>query len=101
MSEGTIEVRFRLNPVNAWFIRSFARPFISIDGDESQASWSGATEVAVPSGMHRIDAFFRYRGTSSPLGSASTEVRVEAGGAKQVIAENGVMNQTPFHLVVA
>ncbi|MBT2503886.1 hypothetical protein [Curtobacterium sp. ISL-83] len=98
MSEGMITVQFKLNPVNGWFIRALADPFVSIDGDEQKATWSSGATIRVPAGVHRVVAFFRYRGTSSALASASLDVDVAGQEQQRITARNGVMNQTPFRL---
>lgn len=101
MAGGTIAIEFRLNPINSWFIKGLADPFVMVDGEERKATWSNGAEIHVPSGEHHVAAFFRYRGTSSALGSATVDVRVDDGGARRITAKNGLMNQTPFRLAVA
>lgn len=101
MEKATIEVAFRLSPVNAWFIRGLADPFVTVDGHEARADWSSGAAVQVAPGRHEVRTYFRYRRTASALGSAECTVDVAAGDVRRVTARNGVMNQTPFRLAVA
>ena len=89
-------VRFRLSWVNGWFIRLFARPYISVNGAQLPASWSAETLARVECSDVRVDAFFRYRGSTSALGTGSYRLNGANDATVHLVARNGVMNQTPF-----
>jgi hypothetical protein len=93
-----IAVHFRLSWVNGWFICALARPFVSVDGVEHEARWTGDTVVDAPSGAAEVAAYFRYRGSHLNLGTGKIVLDVAEGRTVRVEARNGVMNQTPFAL---
>lgn len=100
MVNGKISVKFQLSAVNGWFIRGLAVPFVSVDGRETQATWSEGAKLDVDPGDHDIAGYFRYRGFRSHLGEGHCSVSVGQDDDIHVVARNGVMNQTPFRLAI-
>ncbi|WP_415973157.1 hypothetical protein [Rhodococcus sp. 077-4] len=96
--EATIEIEFAPHWVNAWLVRTFARPFVTIDGVEHPMSWTEPSTYAVEPGSHDIAAFIRYRGTKSALGIGRRTVTVALGEHPKLKARNGWANHMPFEL---
>lgn len=96
---GTVSLEFRLNPVNGWFIRAFANPVVKIDGGPVPASWKNRGVYSLALGRHVIAASLMYRGTTILLGTGELDFELTQENQEcSVIARNGLMNQTPFHL---
>jgi hypothetical protein len=101
MTPTAVGVTFRLSWVNGWFIRAFARAFVSINGSEHAAGWAGETIVEVSPGMVEARAFLRYRGVRTALGTGAYRLEVTHGTTVHLVVRNGVMNQTPFTVAPA
>lgn len=96
LRRSTVSITFRPNPVNAWFLRPFARPFAAIDSEEIPCLWGRATTVPLAPGRHSLAVFVRYRGTSWNLGTGRLDVEVREGDSLEIVAANGILNHTPF-----
>ncbi|MDV6264197.1 hypothetical protein [Rhodococcoides yunnanense] len=94
----TIEIEFAPHWVNAAPVRTFARPFVTIDGTEHRQSWTEPSTYALEPGSHEITAFIRYRGTNAALGTGRRTVTVQAGQQVSLRARNGWANHMPFEL---
>ncbi|CCQ15025.1 putative uncharacterized protein [Rhodococcus sp. AW25M09] len=95
---GILEIEFAPHWVNASLVRTFARPFVTIDGTEHRQSWSESSSYEVQPGAHEVTAFIRYRGTKVALGTGRRTVTVDAGQYVSLRARNGWANHMPFEL---
>ncbi|GIH18652.1 hypothetical protein [Rugosimonospora africana] len=95
---GRIEVGFQPSRVNGWFLKAFARPYVSVGGTEHAGSWSAPVTVEAPVGTQRVCAYVRYRGTRWNLGARPTVVDVEPGSRITLTARNGWANSSTFTL---
>ncbi|MGV8873284.1 MAG: hypothetical protein ACOH2Q_12225 [Rhodococcus sp. (in: high G+C Gram-positive bacteria)] len=95
---GAVEIEFAPHWVNAALVRTFARPFVTIDGVEQRQSWSEPSTYELQPGTHEITAFIRYRGTNAALGTGRRTVTIDAGQHVSLWARNGWANHMPFEL---
>ncbi len=91
-----VHLAFRPHWINAWFLRLLARPYTRLDGAEHSCRWNRETILDVAEGVHAVETFIRYKGTSSDLGTGRTTTTVQPGEDVRVEACNGWMNGTPF-----
>lgn len=96
-TDAAITVTIAPHWVNGLLLRPAARPVVQIDGDDHVARWGSAVTVRVPTGPHRVRAFFRYRGTKSDLGATQREVDVAAGDTWHFVAKHGLTNGSGLH----
>jgi hypothetical protein len=94
-------MRFELSVVNGWFIREFARAFVSVGGVEHEVVWRRETVIAATPGATNVAVYFRYRGSRTALGTGTCRVDVASGETVHLVARNGVLNQTPFTVAPA
>ena len=94
--KAVLRVTARPHWVNAWLLRSTARPHLRLDGTEHPLVWSRAQTFPVDPGQHRLQTFWRYRGTRTPLGIGSLQLHIGAGEEVVVLARNGPLNQQPL-----
>jgi hypothetical protein len=97
-SEATVRVLFHPNWFNGWFFRLLAKPYALVAGNEHECDWKSPADFTVDTGNLRVTVYVRYRGTHSNLGTGIFDGNISAGETLSLIARNGVINQTPFHL---
>ncbi|WP_328293825.1 hypothetical protein OG218_13975 [Kineococcus sp. NBC_00420] len=82
--------------VNAWLLRSTARPYLRLDGTEHALTWSHAQTFPFDPGQHHLETFWRYRGIRAALGTGSLQLWIGEGEEAIVVARNGPLNQQPL-----
>jgi hypothetical protein len=92
----SVAITISAHPLNRWFLATFARPFVTVDGVEHACRWSERYVLSVPPGDVRLSTFVRYRGLATPRGEGALRLRLEPGETVEVVATNGIMNGTPF-----
>jgi len=82
--------------VNAWLLKSTARPHLRLDGTEHALTWSHAQTFPLDPGQHHLETFWRYRGIAIALGTGSLRLRITKGEDAVVVARNGPLNHQPL-----
>jgi len=98
MQDATLTLTVRAHWVNAALLLWAARPYVLVDDAEHECRWSEPLRLPVSAGDHRVAAFIRYKHTSATLGRGELDVHLDPGQTVNILARNGAMNQTPFHL---
>ncbi|WP_432509191.1 hypothetical protein [Kineococcus auxinigenes] len=93
-----LSVVVRPHWVNAWLLRTAARPYLRLDGTEHLLEWNRAGTFSLEPGPHELEAFWRYRGTRVPLGAGTSQVQLQEGEEALVEARNGPLNHQPLQL---
>ena len=92
-----IVVTFRPHWINGWFVRLFARPYVSVDGEVIRCSWSNPTQIQTAPGTRQLQSFIRYRRLiPGDLGCGELTVALLPGSRTRVMVSNGWANHTPF-----
>ncbi|WP_432489149.1 hypothetical protein [Kineococcus sp. SYSU DK018] len=93
-----LSVLARPHWVNAWLLRSTARPYLRLNGTEHPLTWGRTGTFLLQPGTHVLEAFWRYRGTRAPLGTGTLRVQVHQDEEVLVEARNGPLNHQPLQL---
>lgn len=92
-----LSVSFKPHPVNGWWLRLFAVPYVAVDADVTACSWNRGTIVDARPGPHQIRTFIRYRRLiPGDLGTGQLEVDLAVGQTIHIQASNGFTNDSPF-----
>lgn len=82
--------------VNAWLLRTAARPYLRLDGAEHALDWGQACTLPITPGTHVLQTFWRYRGFRLALGTGTLQLTVRTGEDVLVLARNGPLNHQPL-----
>jgi hypothetical protein len=86
---GLIEVELRPHWLNGWFLRTFARAYLRLDGVERPVEWDRPAVVAVPAGSHRADVCVRYGRWSASGAGPERAITVAVDERSRWVARNG------------
>jgi hypothetical protein len=96
-----VTFRFTAHWLTRALLYPFARPYLTVDGDDVETSWNRPVALALPPGKHEVAWWIRYQlfgHRFGPMSNRSESIHVRGDGGASYTIANGPLNNDPFLL---